>query len=1048
AALYMEGGTSTLTETVISENTAYRGGAFYVKGGTLTLNDALIDNNTATNLGSAIYADSAAAKITIDDSTISNNKCTGTAANNGGAIFSNNANVVISISNSTFSGNTSKNSDGGAAIYNNAGTINISNTVFASKSDTIYNKGTMNWSGKISLAGNVAIGVVSGVSKKINIADNTEISLLIADRTSDDSVIFHTPHVTLGKNVSFSVGMAANQASGSYKLIGTGNAITSVSVYDIALPETSVTLTVDAAPQKFGDNYLLLNTNADNALCLQVFDAIYAITSLDGKIKEIYSDAALPSITVNGTSQDKLEIKSGASFTGSAQAVNVTNSVLDINGAVFNNITSADVYGGIAITGQNSQMTIADTTISNTTAKSRGALQNRGASVSGGTATLTNVDFSNNKAEAAGSLGGAVFNYATNADYTASYEQNSGEFTNNSAENGGAIYNNSEMILQNVTFSGNKATGNGGAIYNAGVLTLTNTEFLSTTDTIYNQNALNISGTMDLRADLSGSGNVNLDNAAITVTDAIFGGTLLNLSGNNTISGGSLGFSEITFNAGAALAFTVNTDLSGITITVDGTGLEAGAVIATGVTGTLGDDDSVTNVEKGYLDIVDGNLVLKVKVEKDGVLEENSTGSVYGGGNDTENDGSDITQTIASGFKQGTVFAGSQNGSDGVVTTVITGGSIKKNLYGGGKVSADTTNLTINGGEVGMSVYGGFLASKATQKISLTNSNLTIDSGTFNSNIIGGSRVDVGTTALTHEVTNVNLTLNGGNFAGVGTSTDQGTGVFSAGYVVGTKSASDTMQYYVDTCNVTVDGAVLVPGVLYGGAYTSYCGYAEVGEVNITVESGSINTLVCGGWAQTNGLSKVGNIQVNINNGSVTELYAGGANADGNTEVTGMVDITISGNAAVTELFMGGKYNKSLVSGDVTVTITGDEKTFDRISGDGSHLENTGTSSLIIDTVVDVALLDGIDKLTITDGSQLNLTDADFAGLSEICFDLGDGMLDAADWTAMTGVSLDNFNGVKFMVDDTEMILADGVYSGSGFKVYEEDNSIKFAKLA
>ncbi|MBR2345088.1 MAG: hypothetical protein IKA71_04815, partial [Lentisphaeria bacterium] len=43
AALYMEGGTSTLTETVISENTAYRGGAFYVKGGTLTLNDALID---------------------------------------------------------------------------------------------------------------------------------------------------------------------------------------------------------------------------------------------------------------------------------------------------------------------------------------------------------------------------------------------------------------------------------------------------------------------------------------------------------------------------------------------------------------------------------------------------------------------------------------------------------------------------------------------------------------------------------------------------------------------------------------------------------------------------------------------------------------------------------------------------------------------------------------------------------------------------------------------------------------------------------------------
>ena len=145
---------------------------------------------------------------------------------------------------------------------------------------------------------------------------------------------------------------------------------------------------------------------------------------------------------------------------------------------------------------------------------------------------------------------------------------------------------------------------------------------------------------------------------------------------------------------------------------------------------------------------------------------------------------------------------------------------------------------------------------------------------------------------------------------------------------------------------------------------------------------------------------------------------------------------------------MGGRYNNSLVSGDVTVTISGDAKNFDRISGNGSFLENTGVSSLIVDTIVNVAVLDGIDKLTISDGSQLNLTDADFAGLTEICFDLGDGVLDTADWTALTGVSLDNFNGVKFMVDDTEMILADGVYSGSGFKVYEEDNKIKFAKLA
>ncbi|MBR2345471.1 MAG: hypothetical protein IKA71_06775, partial [Lentisphaeria bacterium] len=130
----------------------------------------------------------------------------------------------------------------------------------------------------------------------------------------------------------------------------------------------------------------------------------------------------------------------------------------------------------------------------------------------------------------------------------------------------------------------------------------------------------------------------------------------------------------------------------------------------------------------------------------------------------------------------------------------------------------------------------------------------------------------------------------------------------------------------------------------------------------------------------------------------------------------------------------------------VTVTISGEAKTFDRISGDGSFLENTGTSSLVIDTTATVELLDGIDKLTITDGNTLNLTDV--TGLTEICFDLEDAVLDNADWTVMTGVSLDEFENAKFMLGDTEMTFADGVYTGGGFKVFEDKDGIKFATLA
>ena len=145
---------------------------------------------------------------------------------------------------------------------------------------------------------------------------------------------------------------------------------------------------------------------------------------------------------------------------------------------------------------------------------------------------------------------------------------------------------------------------------------------------------------------------------------------------------------------------------------------------------------------------------------------------------------------------------------------------------------------------------------------------------------------------------------------------------------------------------------------------------------------------------------------------------------------------------------MGGRYNNSLVSGDITVVVSGETKTFDRISGNGNFLKNTGTSSLVVDAIVDVKLLDGIDKLTITDGNTLNMNDVDLSGLTEICFDLEDAKLDAADWTVMTGVNLNAFKNAKFMLGDTKMIFADGVYTGSDFKVFEDKDGIKFATIA
>ena len=73
-----------------------------------------------------------------------------------------------------------------------------------------------------------------------------------------------------------------------------------------------------------------------------------------------------------------------------------------------------------------------------------------------------------------------------------------------------------------------------------------------------------------------------------------------------------------------------------------------------------------------------------------------------------------------------------------MITTEVTGGKINKNLYGGGKVSADTTNLTISGGEIGQDVFGGICSSET--KGELTEANLTISGGTFKHYVVGGSR--------------------------------------------------------------------------------------------------------------------------------------------------------------------------------------------------------------------------------------------------------------------------------------------------------------------
>ncbi|MCI5778966.1 MAG: hypothetical protein MR051_03995, partial [Lentisphaeria bacterium] len=563
ALINLAGGTTTVTGGTFSENSsAHYGGAVAVTAGTVAFSGTTFASNSATR-GGVFFANGGV--LTISDAVLSDN----TAEAYGGGVYTESG-ANVTIAGSTFSGNRA--STNGGAIYNNGGSISISDSVFAATTDTIYNNGTMSWSGSITLAGEV--GVNTG--KSITVADNTALTLLLADRTAADNAILNYGNFSFGdaSSITWNAAVASDQAAGDYKLAGAGSAVTTVSVYDVAAPATAITLTTNSEPQQLDGRYVWLHTDSDNNLCLQVADAVYGKSYLGATVKNLYADASMAPVTLDGTTLDKLEVFSGATFSGTSKAVNSTGSTVTVTGALFADIDTAE-YGGVAITNINGSLEVSNTTIARTVGASRGAIMNRTGSATPATAVMTDVVFLDNKATAAGSLGGAVFNYATAAGYTASYTQTGGYFSGNTAGSGGAIYNDGVMLLTGVTFSGNFASDNGGAIYNARTLTLTNTTFAAASDTIHNSGTLTFSGTNALNASVTGSGTITVDSGAALV-----------FANSEAISVAALtliGSNAVTFNGSAAVNFA-SQDLSDVAITVDGSAYAGSEiVVATGV---------------------------------------------------------------------------------------------------------------------------------------------------------------------------------------------------------------------------------------------------------------------------------------------------------------------------------------------------------------------------------------------------------------------------------------------------------------------------------
>lgn len=215
----------------------------------------------------------------------------------------------------------------------------------------------------------------------------------------------------------------------------------------------------------------------------------------------------------------------------------------------------------------------------------------------GGKVDILYSQFYNNEA---GTRGGAFFNSFYNSKNKEGYAYvQYSTFSTNTANKGGAVFvegwtdaagNNAKLWIDNSTFVGNTATQFGGAIYNESELVIKDTRtyrngggaFSRNTavkgGAIYNEGTLSIDGATFVGNSATGSGGaivehdehaeLTLNNVTFTNNNADWAGAIL-ARGNTTITGGS--FTGNTSNDGGGAIYLATLANKGHTLDINGT---------------------------------------------------------------------------------------------------------------------------------------------------------------------------------------------------------------------------------------------------------------------------------------------------------------------------------------------------------------------------------------------------------------------------------------------------------------------------------------------
>ena len=597
-------GNLTVNNSTVSGNTAsqWGGGIFNSDTGTLTVTNSTLSNNTATGSSNppsgwgggilSIY------RVTIANSTFSNNSAEASPSSVGGGIFVHGSGIIT---NSTLSGNSA--GDGAGILIDADATLTFSNTIIANSHYSTYGHDCANLGTLVTNTNNLVedgscSALLSGDSQLGPLADNggfTQTFALLAGSPAIDAGNDASCPATDQRGISRPQGAHCDIGAFEYVFLGTPTNTPTDTLTDTATFTPASTPTDTATPTSTSpmtptgtltDLPLLVTSNADDGTAnpadcpsasnCRLRDAIAAAAGddvisfdpgLSGETITLSSTLAFSrDVTIDGSG-----LSSPISISGNNAvrvfyinpSVNVTLNNLNIQNG-FTDSSSSLGYSGAGIYNDGG-LTLNDSTVSSNIASDSGfggGIYNS----STGTLLVTNSTFSGNSANDGGGVysdGFLAIANSTFANNVASLDTDG----NGEGGYGGGVFNNSDQsnmaVIRNSTFSNNiasapdggyKGQGGGGGIASVYWLEYINTIIANSTG----GDCLN-TGTLDpgslnnlvedgaCSASLSGDPKLGslADNGGSTQTFAL-------LAGSPAIDGGNDAFCESTDQRGVS----------------------------------------------------------------------------------------------------------------------------------------------------------------------------------------------------------------------------------------------------------------------------------------------------------------------------------------------------------------------------------------------------------------------------------------------------------------------------------------------------------------